>query len=280
VDHHISNFRFQNINEVTVAVGDQVEAYEYLKDAYSDDKLLNVTKSQDQIGTGGDLISYARTLRGDRDIIIQNVDTILNIDLDALSNDFRVAAKMGAVACIALTTNRGVPNEGAFAVSANSMVMFSDEFSNEPTPDTLDSVHYRASSTGAVAITAHFLRSQKWDKSHGQNSLYKDLLHDAWSQGKLSAYNNRDGFFRDVGSYNPHTKESNIQAEVAQKYLDTGAQPTPRVAKLLKEAGVKLPKWVKEPVSDKQKSLRNPEKLRKNQPKEEAVEETTEATEE
>ena len=200
VDHHISNFRFQNINEVTVAVGDQVEAYEYLKDSYSDDKLLHVTKSQDQIGTGGDLISYARTLCADRDIIIQNVDTILDIDLDALSNDFRVAAKMGVVACIALTTNRGVPNEGAFAVGANNMVVFSDEFSNEPTPDTLDPVHYRASSTGAVAVTAHFLRSQKWDKSHGQNSLYKDLLHDAWSQGKLSAYNNRDGFFRDVGT--------------------------------------------------------------------------------
>ena len=83
-----------------------------------------------------------------------------------------------------------------------------------------------------------------------------------------------------VGSYNPHTKVSTVQVEAAQKFLDNGAQPTPRVAKLLKEAGVKLPKWVKEPVSDKQKSLRNPEKLRKNQPKEEAVEETTEATEE
>jgi small subunit ribosomal protein S16 len=44
------------------------------------------------------------------------------------------------------------------------------------------------------------------------------------------------------------------------------------VAKLLKEAGVTLPKWVKE-YSAKQGTLRNPEKLRKNQPKEEAVEE-------
>ena len=83
-----------------------------------------------------------------------------------------------------------------------------------------------------------------------------------------------------VGSYNPHTKEAKVEKDLAEKYLYNGAQPTPRVAKLLKEAGVKLPKWVKEPVSDKQKSLRNPEKLRKNQPKEEAVEETTEATEE
>ena len=81
------------------------------------------------------------------------------------------------------------------------------------------------------------------------------------SSGRVVAY---------VGSYNPHTKGSNIQAELAQKYLDNGAQPTPRVVKLLKEAGVKLPKWVKQPVADKKKSIRNPEKLRKNQPKEEA----------
>lgn len=87
------------------------------------------------------------------------------------------------------------------------------------------------------------------------------------SSGRVVAY---------VGSYNPHTKDANIQVEAAQKYLDNGAQPTPRVAKLLKEAGVKLPKWVKEATIDKQKALRNPEKLRKNQPKEEAPEEVAE----
>lgn len=88
------------------------------------------------------------------------------------------------------------------------------------------------------------------------------------SSGRVVAY---------VGSYNPHTKEAKIQVEVAQKYLDNGAQPTPRVVKLLKEAGVKMPKWVKEPVADKKKAIRNPEKLRKNQPKEEApVEEAAE----
>jgi small subunit ribosomal protein S16 len=91
------------------------------------------------------------------------------------------------------------------------------------------------------------------------------------SSGRVVAY---------VGSYNPHTKDANVQVEVAQKYLDNGAQPTPRVAKLLKEAGVKLPKWVKEASSDKQKALRNPEKLRKNQPKEEAVEEVEAPAEE
>ena len=81
------------------------------------------------------------------------------------------------------------------------------------------------------------------------------------SSGRVVAY---------VGSYNPHTEEANVNVEVAQKYLDTGAQPTPRVVKLLKEAGVKLPKWVKEADSSRQKAIKNAEKLRKNQPKEEA----------
>lgn len=87
------------------------------------------------------------------------------------------------------------------------------------------------------------------------------------SSGRVVAY---------IGSYNPHTKEVNIQNELAQKYLDNGAQPTPRVVKLLKEAGVKLPKWVKQPATDKQKAIRKPEKLRKNQPAEEAQPEVTE----
>lgn len=74
-----------------------------------------------------------------------------------------------------------------------------------------------------------------------------------------------------VGSYNPHTKDANIQVETAQKYLDNGAQPSPRVIKLLKDAGVKLPKWVQGAASDKKRSIKNVEKLRKNQPKEAAA---------
>jgi len=75
-----------------------------------------------------------------------------------------------------------------------------------------------------------------------------------------------------VGSYNPHTKEATVQVEAAQKYLDNGAQPSPRVVKLLKDAGVKLPSWVKE-AGQKSKTIRHADKLRKNQPKEEKVEE-------
>lgn len=83
------------------------------------------------------------------------------------------------------------------------------------------------------------------------------------SSGRVVAY---------VGTYNPHTKDASVQLELAQKYLDNGAQPSPRVVKLLKDAGVKLPSWVKE-AGQKSKTIRHADKLRKNQPKEEVVEE-------
>ncbi|MBC7564775.1 30S ribosomal protein S16 [Candidatus Saccharibacteria bacterium] len=79
-----------------------------------------------------------------------------------------------------------------------------------------------------------------------------------------------------VGSYNPHTKDVTVKVEESQKFLDNGAQPTPRVVKLLKDAGVKLPKWVVEPTADKQKAIRHSDKLRKNQPAPEVEEVTQE----
>lgn len=81
-----------------------------------------------------------------------------------------------------------------------------------------------------------------------------------------------------LGHYNPHTKEKVINKEKAQFYLDHGAQPSERVALLLKNEGVKLPEWVTLPAKQDGK-IRNPEKLRRNQPKEEAPVEEVKAEE-
>ena len=73
--------------------------------------------------------------------------------------------------------------------------------------------------------------------------------------------------------------QSAIDTAVKKNLLKkaTGSRRKAAVSKLAKEAGVKLPKWVKEVTADKHKAIRNPEKLRKNQPKEEApVEEPVE----
>lgn len=80
-----------------------------------------------------------------------------------------------------------------------------------------------------------------------------------------------------LGSYDPHAKQVVLNKERAQFYLDHGAQPSDRVAVILKSEGVSLPKWVKL-AADKQRSVRNPDKRRSTapeQPQEEAPAEDT-----
>jgi len=81
------------------------------------------------------------------------------------------------------------------------------------------------------------------------------------SSGRVVAY---------VGSYNPHTKETKLDTEKVEYYLKNGAQPTPRVVRLLKDQKVKLPDWVKLPSDKKQADIKTLEKLRRNRPAEEA----------
>lgn len=73
-----------------------------------------------------------------------------------------------------------------------------------------------------------------------------------------------------VGSYDPHAKAVTLDKEKASFYLEHGAQPSDRVARLLQGEGVTLPKWVKA-SSSKQGAIRNVEKLRRNRPAEEAA---------
>ena len=62
-----------------------------------------------------------------------------------------------------------------------------------------------------------------------------------------------------------------------EKYLGNGAQPSSRVVRILTKEGIKMPKWVKV-APEKHVAAKHADKLRKNQPKEEALaEEATEA---
>lgn len=70
-----------------------------------------------------------------------------------------------------------------------------------------------------------------------------------------------------LGSYDPHTKTNTLVKDKAEFYLTHGAQPSDRVARLLKSEGIALPDWVKAPTENT-RTIRNAEKLRKNQPKE------------
>jgi len=104
---------------------------------------------------------------------------------------------------------------------------------------------------------------------HAQFRVIVQDSHFHPSRGRVVAY---------LGSYDPHSKATQIDKELAARYLGNGAQPSDRVARLLKSEGVKLPDWVKlsEP---KERSIRNADKLRRNRPAEETAAESAEAVE-
>ena len=113
------------------------------------------------------------------------------------------------------------------------------------------------------------IRLQRQGKTH--YATYRVIVQDVLrhpSSGKVVAY---------VGSYNPHTKQVQLDKEAIENYLSHGAQPTDRVVRILTGEGMTMPKWVKT-VRGKQRNIRNPEKLRRNQPKEESAEAPAEET--
>lgn len=73
-----------------------------------------------------------------------------------------------------------------------------------------------------------------------------------------------------LGNYDPHAKSVTLDKEKASFYLDHGAQPSDRIARLLKNEGVKLPVWVNLDA-DKERAVRNPDKRRSTQPEAPAV---------
>ena len=74
-----------------------------------------------------------------------------------------------------------------------------------------------------------------------------------------------------LGNYDPHAQVFTLDKDKAAFYLEHGAQPSDRIARLLKNEGVKLPSWVS--VSpDKVRDIRNPEKRRSTKAPEPVVE--------
>lgn len=105
------------------------------------------------------------------------------------------------------------------------------------------------------------LRMQRIGRSgHAQYRLIVQDSRFSPKSGRVVAY---------LGSYNPHTKAAVLDKEKAESYLKNGAQPSDRLARLLKKEGVKLPKWV-ELDTPKKRAIKNKEKLKKNRPKEAA----------
>jgi small subunit ribosomal protein S16 len=68
-----------------------------------------------------------------------------------------------------------------------------------------------------------------------------------------------------LGSYDPHAKTLILKKDKVEFYLEHGAQPSDRAARLIAGEGIKLPDWVKTP-STKVRTVRNADKRRSTTP--------------
>ena len=101
------------------------------------------------------------------------------------------------------------------------------------------------------------IRTQRTGRS-GQ-AQFRVIVQDSRfspTSGRVVAY---------LGSYNPHTKETTLDGEKLGQYLANGAQPSDRVASLMKKQGIKLPAWFKQ-SAPKKGAIKNPEKRRSTNP--------------
>lgn len=93
----------------------------------------------------------------------------------------------------------------------------------------------------------------------GGHAQFRVIVQDSRfspKRGRIVAY---------LGNYDPHTKAATFDSQKAAEYLEKGAQPSERVARLLQKEGIKLPAWVK--LSEPQKrAVRHPEKRRSTRP--------------
>ena len=114
------------------------------------------------------------------------------------------------------------------------------------------------------------IRLQRNGRTH--NPVYRIIVQEAQRHplsGRVVA---------EIGHYDPQAKVTTLDKEKVKFYLEHGAQPSSRMVRILKAEKIALPKWVAEPLKKSSKA-KHADKLRKNQPKEEAPAEEAPATE-
>lgn len=202
LDHHVAAMSRVAFRNIVIGAGDRSDVKCYTHETYPDENISVVdSRNFGQLGTAGDLILAIRDtpdLFGE-DVLVKNVDTILDIDDPTFLQCHKLAS---AAVSIALTRNRGVPNQDAFRVGRDGSVVFSAEAVTNPRneEDAASLTAWRGSSTGALAIKTDFLRDFDWEPGDGQLSLYRHIMGAALLADSVAGYDNGNGFFLDVGT--------------------------------------------------------------------------------
>ncbi len=219
IEKHIKLLSKFNFGGIIVGGGDHLNLTQYLQQQDLENVIIDNTEKQED--TGGDLIKAIRKYNCGKNILVENVDTILLVDnFDKLLKQHNETNALGT---IVLTTKKGVPNEGAFYVDENGKVIFSREARNQSSVKEPNNwTGFRGSSTGAVIFSTDFLKQYNWKAGDGRLSIYKDLVPELIEMGGLYAYDNENNFFMDVGTpdkYKQIKRHPKIFGAVGARYL-------------------------------------------------------------
>lgn len=202
IDHHIAVMARAALRNIVVNSGDLTVVRDYVEDRYKDDDRVSVTTSPELLGNGGDLLTAIHNTPDNfaDTVLVTNVDTITDISLRSL---WRHHQASGLAMTIALSRRSGVPHENAFYVNDKQRVIYSHEATRNPRSlqEARKQTVWRGSSTGTVVAQTDYLQAVRWSHIQGKEySLYQHILSRALGNEVLSAYNNGQRFFTDVGT--------------------------------------------------------------------------------
>lgn len=144
-----------------------------------------------QKGTAADLLDCLTDVPSET-FMVWNGDTIVDVDIASL---LAYQAEDPDRGVIVLTRCAGAPNEGAFYVADDGLVLASQEADPpQPIPSTFG---WRGSSTGILALTKRLLERFM---SHPPASLETSVIPALISEGKLSSWDNGTRYFLDFGT--------------------------------------------------------------------------------
>jgi NDP-sugar pyrophosphorylase family protein len=145
-----------------------------------------------QRGTGADLFDCLPQVPTDG-FVVWNGDTLVDLDVAAL---LAFAAQDPDRGVIVLTRRPGVPNQGAFYVAEDGIVVASLEAA--PAPAIPSRFAWRGSSTGVLLLSKPLLA--RFGSSAPPSSLEKTALPCLISTRHLRAFDNATRYFLDFGT--------------------------------------------------------------------------------
>lgn len=201
IDYQIQALLPLGCARIVVGVGDHHHLADYIEHNYTDSGQVTPVRAATQLGNGGDLLQALQEypeLFAEYTLVV-NADTFLALPVRQMvaAHDSRERDLT-----IALTGIRGVPNEDAFWMASDHLILHNSEQDQNVSTAAAVQIHaaYRASSAGATLLTTAFLKRNPWRPIDGPLSFYREIVGAAVIGRRAYAFHNGQRPFVDVGT--------------------------------------------------------------------------------